>query len=78
MAFQSRISAQIPEIARCQLCSVGHRPNHQQSALHGLLRMDRVNIRQQNLDELYQTPENTLESKSYSLINLKDPANELV
>jgi hypothetical protein len=25
--------------------------------------MERVNIRQQNLDELYQTPENTLESK---------------
>lgn len=24
--------------------------------------MERVNIRQQNLDELYQTPENTLES----------------
>jgi hypothetical protein len=24
--------------------------------------MDRVNIKQQNLDELYQTPENTLES----------------
>ena len=33
--------------------------------------MERVNIRQQNLDELYQTPENTLESiypNSHSLL----------
>ena len=26
--------------------------------------MERVNIRQQNLEELYQTPENTLESNN--------------
>jgi hypothetical protein len=30
--------------------------------------MERVSIRQQNLDELYQTPENTLESTYSNLV----------
>src|ERR1700737_2220011 len=40
--------------------------------------MERVNIRQQNLDELYQTPENTLESTHPPLFFVLGQADPVV